>query len=117
MRLEIDKPYKLSIENTDITHNGVMRSGLIDGHFVAWWDGNNPILISQQLLEGMGSDDSEIEALPNRAYRVCQYRIEFVKAYPQNGFVTFNVIPLPENEVLPEYWQRFKSWCEYQGLI
>lgn len=82
---------------------------------VCIWDGVNPVRMTQELIEDMDWDFPEYERLPDGAFRICQYRYDFVELGEYNTAL-FNITELPEDSMSPEYWDRLKEWKEYQGV-
>lgn len=102
--------YKAFLNNT-----GNIQCGKVDSRSVMVWDGINPVLMSQQLLEDMDWDLPDCERLPNNTFRICQYRFEHFRTYSHYNMVAFNVVEFPSEGVPQEYWDRLEEWKAYMG--
>ncbi len=104
-----DKYYNKLLDN-----RGTLFCGYADDELVTYWNEINPIIMSQQFIENLDYDLDYIERLPNRAMRICQYRFDFLKVYPEYEIVLFTVTYL-YNSMSNSYWNKLTEWLVYQG--
>ncbi len=93
---------------------GELKTGMVDDLSVCIWNKVNPVIFSQNLIEELDYYLADVERLPNRAIRICQYRFDFYEVYSEYSIVLFTVSEIP-NIMSDSYWNRLTEWLISQG--